>query len=300
MIRRLVVWGGAGRDLASHRWIHRAFAQTARKIGIETVHVEDDVHNLHYLKPGDTVIAADIWSEHLPVPAYPGIDWVLHNFNGDGDFCQSIAPEHILRLQTWTTDASGEEWDTCRQYDHEARTLFEPWGTDLLAEEFMEPVYNPQSRDIVFVGAIWGDPGVGVELGNESTIQELREACAQNGLSFVHKTHVSDAEMVETTRAARLAPSFQGQWQVEHGYLACRSFKQPSYGVLTVSNNPFFRRIFGGALIAGESVAELLGNALSLKRADYLDAVRAQQRTVRRYTFRESFAAIERALEEGR
>ncbi len=224
----------------------------------------------------------------------------MHNFSADHRVMAQVEPERLLRLQVWTTDAQGVEWDVCRQYDREARILFQPWGTNLLAEEFMEPIFNPQSREVCFVGAVWGERSETGELGNEAVIGELKQACVQVGLTFVHKTHVSDAELVETTRAARLAPSFQGGWQVKHGYLACRSFKNPSYGVLTVSNNPFFRRIFGGAFLDGETVAELLGNALSLKRADYLDAVRAQQRTVRRYTFRESFQAIERALEEGR
>ncbi len=298
MIERLVVWGGKNQGLESHRWIQGSFFRNALKLGIQSVWCGDFPENAHHVTPGSTVISADVYGNYLPY--VQGTDYVLHNYDGSHPVLQQVEPERLLRLQVWTSDAFGEEWDVCRQYDKWARILFEPWGADLLAEEFMEPVFNPQSRDVVFVGAVWGEKSESGELGNEATIQELRDACAQNGLSFVHKTHVSDAEMIETTRSARLAPSFQGAWQVAHGYLACRSFKQPSYGVLTVSNNPFFRRIFGSALIDGETVAELLGNALSLKRADYLEAVRAQQRTVRRYTFRESFAAIERALEEGR
>ena len=298
MIERLVVWGGKNQGLESHRWVHAAFHRNAPKLGIQSTWCGDFPENAHLVTPGSTVISADVYGNHLPF--VQGVDYILHNYDSSHPVIQQVAPERLLRLQVWTTDAFGEEWDVCRQYDKWSRILFQPWGTDLLAEEFMEPVFNPQSRDVCFVGAIWGERSEAGELGNESTIQELRDACRDVGLNFVHKTHVSDAEMIETTRSARLAPSFQGQWQVEHGYLACRTFKNPSYGVLALSNNPTFRRIFGSALIDGGSVAELLGNALSLKRSDYLEAVRAQQRTVRRYTFRESFQAFERALEEGR
>ncbi len=298
MINRLVVWGGKNQGLESHRWIHAAFHKNAAKLGILSTWCADRADNAHHITPGCTIISADVYGNNLPY--VKNVDYVLHNFDGSHPVCQQAELERILRLQVWTSDAFGEEWDVCRQYDWTSRILFQPWGTDLLAEEFMEPVFNPQSREVCFVGAIWGEKSEAGELGNEAVIGELKQACAQVGLTFVHKTHVSDSELVETTRAARLAPSFQGGWQVQHGYLACRSFKNPSYGVLTVSNNPFFRRIFGGAFLDGETVAELLGNALSLKRADYLAAIRAQQRTVRRYTFRESFQAIERALEEGR
>lgn len=296
MIKRLIVWGGNGGDLASHRWVHRSFHLTARKMGIESVWAQDSPA----FRPdaGDTVISADIWSKHLPY--VPGVDYILHNYDGGSDLCQALeqTPEHLLRLQVWTHDATGEEWDTCRQFDRSARTLFQPWGSDLLPEEFLEPVFNPQSRDVVFVGAIWSDQYQGAELGNVAVIEELKQACARHRLVFKHLTHIPDAQMVAETRAARLAPAFAGNWQREHGYIPCRAFKVPAYGALAVCNIPAVQALNRASMKNSTDVVELFEDALSIKRGMYLSLVREQQRVAARYTYRTSIEAIDRALQE--
>jgi hypothetical protein len=293
-----VVWGGNGAGLESHRWIHRSFHLTARKIGIPSVWLFDSWSGADALRAGDTVIAANIWSEHLPY--VEGVDYVLHNFSGSDPLPQALedTPEHLLRLQVWTHDATGEEWDQCRQFDRDARTLFQPWGSDLLPEEFLEPVFNPQSRDVVFVGAIWSDQYQGRELGNVAMIEELKRLCMRHRLTFKHLTHIPDAQMVAETRAARLAPAFAGNWQVEHGYLPCRAFKVPAYGALAVCNVPTVQNLNLASMKRTTDIGELFEDALTIKRGSYLNLVREQQRVVSKYTYRSSLEAIDRALQE--
>ncbi len=300
MIEHLVVWGGGlgpESDLASHRWIHRGFHETARKLGIPSFWVEDRPENQQYVFKNSTVISVDLWSRNIPF--VEGARYVLHNYDNDHHpLCAQVPPEKLMRLQVWTNDASGETWDTCRSFDREARTLFEPWGSDLLAEEFMEPEFNQASRDITFVGAIWSDQHQGEELGNEAVVQELREACAELGLDFRHLTHVPERENIESVRGARLAPSFVGAWQAQKGYIACRALKNPAYGSLMFTNSDAINHLFGEATVSGYTVAEILSNALSLRKFDYLEMVREQQRVAARWTYRESLQSIERALEE--
>lgn len=277
----------------------RAFHETALKIGIDSIWVNDiDSSAKHALEPGDTVIAADVTGRHLPYRG--GVNYVLHNYSGDHPLCVSLAatPERLLRLQVWTTDACGEPWDHCRQFDRASRTLFQPWGSDLLAEEFLEPVFNPESRDITFVGAVWGEASPYGELGNKQTISELRELCVQRGLRFRHLTHVSDAKNRVAVRAARLAPAFAGGWQVAHGYLPCRYFKAAAYGVLAFGNVMEAETLFGCSSVADGTVAGTLDAALGLDRDLYLEIVRDQQRVAARYTYRESLESIERAFLE--
>ncbi len=293
---RLVVWG-ARDSLDSIRHVWRAYHQNALKLGIKSTWVDDRFPIA--LDPGDLVLAADVTGKNLPY--VPGVSYLLHNYDNEASpLCQALeaTPERLLRLQVWTNDARGEEWDICRQFDRESRTLSMPWGTDLLAEEFMEPVFNPESRNVTFVGAIWSDQYEGTELGNERVIDELRAVCAQRGLTFVHRTHIPDSQNVQLVREARLAPAFSGAWQVDHGYVACRALKAPSYGALCISNVPSVKRIMGPSALEGESVAELIENALRLGRTQYMNLVREQQRQVRRYTYREGIAAIERAFAE--
>jgi hypothetical protein len=301
-VNRLVVWGGL-EGLESHRWIQRAFHQAANKLGTESVWLANTTDNARRLQAGDRVITADIFGEHLPYLA--GVDYVLHNFDGSHPLCQSLehTPERLLRLQVWTKEAGGEPWGPLRFFHAGARTLFQPWGTDLLAEEFLEPVFNPDSRDVAFVGAVWSDQHLGVELGNEAAIDELKQACAAHRLNFVHATHVSDAEQTQMLRAARLTPAVAGAWQVANDYLPCRAFKLPSYGCAMFSNVPVVNQLFYPDVEAAWSVpavpiADQVTALLALGEAEYLAVVRGQQQIASQFTYRQSLEAIDRAFKE--
>lgn len=295
MIERLVVWGGNNGDGHSHRWIHRAFYENALKLGIEAYWAIDDPEDQPLVVPGSTVIAADVWSEHIP--AVPGTDYVLHNMDGSHPLFAEVDENRVLRLQVHTDDAFGEQWATFRHYDRSGRILFQPWGTDLSADEFMDPVYNPTSHDVVFVGAIWSDQYEGTELGNVEMISELHRICAERKLSFNHLTQVSPNEQLATIRNARLAPAFAGNWQVEHNYLPCRAFKAASYGQVAVTNVPALNDYLLGP---DGSLVDKLDWALGLSENEWTDWVFEQQEWVGFYTYEESLYAIDRALEAGR
>jgi hypothetical protein len=296
-VKRLVVWGGR-ENLDSIRHILRHYHTNAHKLGIPTVWLPDLDNSMMLLADGDTVLAVDVTSKHLGYRA--NVDYCLHNFDGGSELCRTLeqTPERLLRLQVYTDAATGDVWDACRRFDPAARTLFQPWGTDLLAEEFLEPVFVPESREVVFVGAVWSEQYEGAELGNEATIAELKRVCEANRLVFVHRTHVPDEENVRLVRASRLAPALAGAWQVEHGYVPCRALKNVSYGQLCITNVPSVRRIMGAAGVDGQTVQELVEEALRLKRTVYTNLVREQQRQVQRFTYRESLASIERAFAE--
>lgn len=299
---KIVLWSGL-RDLDSFRHIHRHFYETAHKLGIPCIQVQDSPAGLEAITTGSLVFAVDVWSQYLRYT--PGVDYVLHNFSGDHPLCQEAAEDAILRLQVWTYDAFGEEWDQCRQFDKNGRILFQPWGTNFLAEEFMDPVFNLFGREATFVGAVWRERyqperGPSYDLGNEETILQLKQIFQENGLSFNHLTQISDQENIDAVRAARLAPAIAGGWQVDHGYLPCRVFKNPSYGVAMFTNVSKVNELFGDATIPGDSLPELVRNALRLRKNEYEDLVRAQQIVASRYTYRQSLEAISRALEEGK
>jgi hypothetical protein len=295
---RLIVWGGT-RGAESHRWIHFGFVNAARKMGVTVRWLPDAPDPLDTIQAGDTVISADIYGQHIPY--VPNVDYVLHNFSGDHPLCQSLqeTPERLLRLQVWTNDATGEMIAPYRKLDREARTLFQPWGVDLLAEEFEDPTFSSMSREVVFVGAIWSDQHSGVEMGNEDAIRELRAACKENGLTFKHLTQISEREMIDAIRGARLAPTVVGQWQCDHDYIPCRAFKNSAYGTLVFSNSKVVNALFDDPS-ATTDVSEMLSQALSVRHNDFLDRVRAQQKITAEFTYRESLNTIEFALAEGR
>lgn len=299
--KKIVLWSGM-RDLDSFRHIHRHYYEVAHKLGIPCIQVQDSPAGAQALTQGSVVFAVDVWSAHLPY--VPGVDYVLHNFDGSHPVCMQAPPENVLRLQVWTYDSFGEEWDKCRQFSKEQKILFQPWGTNLLAEEFMDPICNPGSREAIFVGAVWRelyrppDGSPAYDLGNEQTINYLRQVFREKGLDLRLLTQISDQENVDAVRAARLAPAVAGGWQVEHGYLPCRCFKNPSYGVLMFTNIPKINELFEDAVVSGNTLPELVSSALKMKGRSYEELVRAQQKIAARYSYRESLESISRALEE--
>lgn len=290
---RIVAWGGTT-GLESHRWIHRAFVETARKMGWEAWWCSDTPDNRSLLTPGTIVITADIYATMLGY-AVPGVNYVIHNLDASHPLCQTCEPDRLLRLQVFTNDSFGEKWDDFRLYHRESHLLFQPWGTNLLPEEFYEPVFNLMNTGVVFVGAVWSDVRNQVELGNLAMIEELKEAVAEHRLNYLSRTHISNDEMIELVRRCRLAPSFASGWQVEHGYLPCRAFKNVSYGTLGVTNVVQLAEKLGCPL---GSITEQFDWALGLRRHSYLSTVKEQQRFVAKYTYRESLLAIQRAFRE--
>ena len=293
--KKLIVWGGT-HGLEAHRHVHQHFVRAAQKMGWKSYIVPDQPESRDYLKPGTIIICADLYSKHIG-RAVPGVDYVMHNFSAGDLLLETVKPENMLKLQVWTNDAYGTEWSDFRYYDHEGRILFQPWGTDLFAEEFMDPVYKPYSQDVTFVGAVWGEVNNGVELGNVDMIETLKLLCADNGLRFKHLTQVSYQANVNSVRESRLAPGFAGNWQVQHNYLPCRVFKNISYGVVGFTNVPALQTFLGLPQLPMEEMFEW---AIKLKRQQYLDTVRKQQRKISHYSYRESLIAIVRALDLGK
>ena len=131
--KRLIAWGGTA-GMESHRHVHHHFVRAASKMGISAQMVPDSPDSKRFLVPGTLVLIADMYGHHIG-EAVPGVDYVVHNFNGDHELLQSCDPKNILRLQVWTNDAFGTHWSDFRSYDPEGHILFQPWGTDLFAEE---------------------------------------------------------------------------------------------------------------------------------------------------------------------
>lgn len=295
--KRFVLWGFRSPNHDSFRYVQAHYACVLEKLDKEVLWVEDQPKNRGLLEADDLVFAADITSHHLGHPV-DDVSYVLHNFSPAHQIWDGLKEENLLRLQVYTNAAEnyGVAWDPVRRYDRGARTLFQPWGTDLLVDEFKKPIFNPDSREVPFVGSIWDGDGQ----GNVHAITELKKILNAHRLVFRPFVQVTDEENINIVRSGRIAPAIAGAWQVEQDYLPCRVFKAPSYGVLAITNVPKFRELFKDCFFGWGSIAQIVTDVLALGESEYLDLVRAQQEVVARYTYKESLGAIERALEEGR
>jgi hypothetical protein len=292
--RSVVLWGlyEPTGDSFQHIWRH--FAHALDRLDKPYIWVPDAVEWREQIRPGDLVFAVDVAADNLGAPV-KGADYLLHNILPDHPVRDGLEPERCVYLQVWTNDCAerGEAWGPVRRWDRHSRVLYQPWGTDLLPDEFYPPIYNPDSTLATFVGSVWDGNGQ----GNRDAILELRRAVEAHGLEFHHRAGVDDRTNAELVRMARIAPAVAGQWQVDHEYLPCRVFKNVSYGALGITNVQKFRQILGW--VVPGSISQIVNAALALDEDDYLGVVREQQEEVARdYTYVQSLEAIERAFDE--
>ena len=87
-----------------------------------------------------------------------------------------------------------------------------------------------------------------------------------------------------TIRNARIAPTIAGRGQAEAGYLACRFFKNISYGQFCLSNVPLACDVLENQLVFLDDIQSGLQELLSKSAAIWKDTVRFQQEKVKLYT----------------
>jgi len=301
---KVVIWG-LRRQWHSHRFIHQGFFETFRYLGIPVVWT-DFGSDPDLIEAGDFVITSNVCGRGTRgnplAPMRAGAYYCFHGFAHSGYDRDDRAARHdidrkyALNLEVFLDKAraASEQWDRVTYFDRPSKTLHQPWGTNLVEERFRAPVVS-RSPFVFWVGAIWNNA---LNQGNRAEIDELRCALRQRSLRFVHLKFIPDVVSIAAIRASRVAPAIAGKWQVENHYLPCRMFKNISYGQLGVSNVPAFSELYRGCTVPGESVAELVDNALSLSGRDVIELVEAQQKATREHTYVHKIRNIFRAASE--
>lgn len=301
-IKRIVIWG-LKKKYHTHRHIHQAFYKNAKKLGYETIWVEDEKRNQKYIQPGDLIISADPVGKMVPekftfeeynLPIRNDIYYCLHNFKSV--FTDKVPKERCMFLQVYNnvvnTIPNIEKWGPVTYFDRATKTLYQPWGTDLLATEFKEPVYNT-NRIVFWIGSIWNDA---LNRGNIHEIDKLKQSLKKHNLKFLQLRFIPDFLNTFFIRRSRIAPAIAGRFQTEVNYLPCRMFKNISYGQLGITNIQKFKDILGDSFVAGETIQEIIDNALSLSKTEYFAIIKKQQEIIKSYTYETALNNILKTL----
>lgn len=303
-IKRIVIWG-LRTKYHTHRHIHQAFYKNAKKLGFETLWVEDDKKNQKYIQPGDLIISADPVGKMVPekftfeeynLPVREDVFYCLHNFKDV--FREKINKKNYINLQVYHDIVLNikniEKWNPVTYFDNETKTLYQPWGTDLLPEEFKKPVYN-KNKFVFWIGSIWNDS---LNRGNINEMRELKDTLKNQDLTFINLRFIPDWLNIFFIRLSRIAPAIAGRFQVEVNYLPCRMFKNISYGQLGITNVSKFKDILGEHFIEGENIRTIIDNTLSLSKTEYLAKIKAQQEIIKSYTYKSALENIFKALKK--
>lgn len=266
--KRYVIWGiNKGLKGDSFHHIMNHFYTTLSKLDVPVIWPDDLPKNKDLLREGDFVFAVGLAAAHLP--SVSGVDYCLHNFD-PGTVWDRIPGKNKIKLQVYTNDAEQfKKLDEVTYFGEKDQTLYQPWGTNLLPDEFQPPVFPRRSPFVFWVGSVWDNE---LNQGNKEDIDELKRVLRKYGLYFVH-LRVSDSWNTRLTRLSRIAPAIAGRWQVEHNYLPCRMFKNISYGQLGITNVPKFKDLLGSTWVEGSTIEELVDNSLSLPQRKWVRLV---------------------------
>jgi hypothetical protein len=295
-IKRIVVWG-LKKKYHTHRHIHQAFYKNAKKLGYETIWVEDEMKSQKYIRQGDLIIASEVQGKMIPtkvtfedysLPIRDDVKYCLHNYQDV--FKKQLKQDLYINLQVYVNDSENSDIkiDTARYYNTKTRTLYQPWGTDLLPNEFKKPVYN-KLRFVFWIGSVWNNS---LNQGNLNEINKLKSVLRNRGIYFIKLRFIPDILNIFFIRHSRIAPAIAGDFQVNANYLPCRMFKNISYGQLGITNVIKFKDILGKTFVQGESIKEMVENSLNFSKGEYLERIKAQQDIIKNYTYKKSIETI--------
>jgi hypothetical protein len=302
-IKRIVIWG-LKKKYHTHRHIHQTFYKNAKKLGYPTLWLEDERKSQKYIQAGDLIITADPVGKMIPekftfeeynLPVRADVFYCLHNIKDI--FKQKLNRDNYMNLQIYEDTILNveniEKWGPVTYFNRERKTLYQPWGTDLLPEEFKTPVYN-KSCFVFWIGSVWNDA---LNRGNIEEIRELKEVLKKHKLRFIKLRFIPDFLNTFFVRLSKIAPAVAGKFQVKVNYLPCRMFKNISYGQLGITNIRRFKDILGESFIEGNTINEIVDNALSLSKEEYLNITKAQQEIIKSYTYKNALNNILRVFD---
>jgi len=259
---QVVLWGHKLHS-HTHSYIHGAFVKAFEYIGYKTLWLDktDDISGINF--ENNLFITEGQVDEGIPIE--PSSYYVIHNCNGEK--YKPIPQNNKMVLQTYTYDAD-QRWKgtpipnkTFEFYQGDG--VWIPWATDLLPHEIdsnIELVKN-NSIDIKNETHFIGMP---IEPWDKfaKTVQ-LKGIEYKRGGGFGN--NISYEDNIKLIQSSIIAPALQCEWQVKHGYIPCRIFKNISYGKMGATNSPAVQKLFGDRLIYDSDIENLVNRLLEFE-----------------------------------
>jgi hypothetical protein len=277
----VVIWGLKSDNNCTYRHIQRHLFTIFKKIGKEVIWCDDNCDNNKYITLNNLIFSYNLSCENLQ---YNDKNYYVL-LNTPTNIHEKYNNKNFLYLRVYgevSIDKDSEMWGKTVFFDKKNKILYQTWGTDLLPEEFMPPIYN-NSKNVYWVGSIWNDSN---NSGNKTNIEKLKKSLIKNGLLFSHIFNVSDEENIQFIRRSRIAPSIGGEAQVERGMITCRLWKNISYGQLGVTNLIKTIEVFDNGIICDKNINYIIEKGLSISEKEYKNGILFQQDIVsKNYTY---------------
>jgi hypothetical protein len=270
---KVIVWGfkigtHEGGRTHTHGYVHHSFVKAFKHLGYDTLWLDDtsDISNINF----DNALFLTEGQVCNNIPINKTAKYILHNCY-DPKFSE-LPPENITTLQYFHKDVLSYNLERINDYTfYGARTVYQPWATDLLPHEInlheaRNEIYN-NNNNCVWVGTYNLDDHT--EYQNHTELKPFFDKCKENNLPVViHNPWVNPISAEENRKlvnSAFLAPSINGPFQKKIYYIPCRLFKAISYGHLGITNNYYANKIFDNKLIYDDNPVKLFDKCMEKK-----------------------------------
>lgn len=269
-IKKVIIWGHK-LHTHTHSYIHWGFYRAFQHLGFDTYWFDSNDKPNNFDFSGSLFISE--WQVDRDIPIREDCFYLIHNMYESNDLSAYARRVEKYRFaidngracnfrgyQVGKRDEGCDKLDNYTYYSLAHKTAYILWATDLLPyeiDQIKRDIVLPQSsRAVYWIGTIGGGTA-----GNINELEPFKRACNEHNITFVHKKDVSAEENMKLVQESYLAPAIQGAWQVEHGYIPCRIFKNISYGQLGVTNSREVYELFGKKIVYNSDTYQLFYDA---------------------------------------
>lgn len=263
-IEKVIVWGHK-LHTNTFSYVHGSFVKAFKHMGYETYWMDKDddlskfdFTNSLFLTEGQVI-------EKMPIRE--DCFYVLHNV--EHKIHKQIPSSNKLIIQVYTTDCiNRDKPDSSKKmhYFNDGIVYF-PWATDLLPHEIDENIKNLEQqkteRCVYFIGMItepWHN------LSKELKKHNIKFVASGGTFDKNNKNNKSFEENKILIQKSIIAPALQTDWQVEHGYIPCRIFKNISYGKMGLTNSIHVNKLFDNKLIHDVNIPNMVKKGIEFEK----------------------------------
>jgi len=197
------------------------------------------------------------------IPLRKDCYYILHNVDQTKYKESLIDKNNILIIQVFTKDCYKRNDPVIEPFIHYKKycddqyfsVLYFPWATDLLPHEIENNITNLDKieikNDVYFVGTLVPEL---IPINNFCNSKNLNLKIIGGFSNNNVDTQTNQKYIQESV----VAPSVQGKWQVDNGYIPCRIFKNISYGKMGITNNESVFDLFEKKIIYHEDISKCL------------------------------------------
>jgi len=286
--KKFIVWGYPLHS-HTHSYVHSAIVKAAKSIGLDTYWFDDGNYPS---KDGfdyeDCLFFTEGYADdHIPI--LDSSTYMVHVCRNPKKYLEKEARLIDIRYNVkeifdvnyhYVRGDNVEKINDCLYYEKlqndsgltnrqfegkhiNYEAIYLTWATDLLPSEILdEYVEIPRQNRVIWLGTL-----------SESNLKEVRpfaQACADNGVQFLHNdpwsSPMSFTDAMHATQVSYLSPDIRGSGDhdlhtgtnhLKTGYVACRQFKNISYGQLGMTNSSEAHRVLEELTIFNEDTAAL-------------------------------------------